>query len=47
MSKFIIYLRGGADYYYTCDCESTNITAHNSSYTVEYGNDNDSQTFDV
>lgn len=47
LSKFIIYLRGGANYYYTCDCESTNIVAHNSSYTVAYGNDNDSQTFDV
>lgn len=47
LSKFIIYLRGGANYYYTCDCESTNIVAHNSSYTVEYGNDGGSQTFDV
>ena len=47
LSKFIIYLRGGANYYYTCDCESTNIVAHNSSYTVEYGNDGGSQTFGV
>lgn len=47
LSKFIIYLRGGANYYYTCDCESTNIVAHNSTYTVAYGNNNDSQSFDV
>lgn len=47
LSKFIIYLRGGANYYYTCDCESTNIVAHNSTYTVAYGNDGGSQTFDV
>lgn len=47
LSKFIIYLRGGADYYYTCDCESTNIVAHNSTYTVAYGNNNASQSFDV
>ena len=47
LSKLIIYLRGGANYYYTCDCESTNIVAHNSAYTVAYGNDNETQTFDV
>ena len=47
LSKFIIYLRGGANYYYTCDCESTNIVAHNSTYTVAYGNNNETQTFEV
>jgi hypothetical protein len=45
LSKFIIYLRGGANYYYTCDCESTNIVAHNSTYTVAYGDE--TQTFEV
>ena len=47
LSKFIIYLRGGADYYYTCDQESVNIVAHNSTYTVAYGNDPKTQTFEV
>lgn len=47
LSKFIIYLRGGANYYYTCDCESINIVAHNSTYTVAWGDNNDLQSFDV
>lgn len=46
LSKYVIYLRGGADYYYTCDCSTTVLTPHDSEYTVTWA-EGRSKTFPI